>query len=258
MKLSFSIICKRIFIRILRTFVVVYFLASLASCNSTKFAAVPCPDLPLNSNYSPQKKPKNNKLFAFSKNNTTRYRASKKKIKSRSGTSKEKVLIIENTGLKNNEYITNQPDLLSGRVDIQLDETSDRKKDEFVPISYPNYPEVRSEIVGTASTKYLAPEVLNVKKLNADRSLSTNIHAVQQTDMPKIEGLGLAGFISGLVGLLILPLPLGIIATVFGAISLAKYNKNPGKYRGKGFAITSLVVGIVDIAWVLILVAAIL
>lgn len=75
---------------------------------------------------------------------------------------------------------------------------------------------------------------------------------------PKVEGLGLAGFIIGWVGLF-MPLALGLImcilAIIFGAISLGRIKRNPEKYKGKGFALTSLIVGIVGVGIVLLLAA---
>ncbi len=61
----------------------------------------------------------------------------------------------------------------------------------------------------------------------------------------KNEPLGLTGFIISLVGLFIIPIPLGILAIIFGAISLGRYSNEPEKFKGKGFAITSLSLGIV-------------
>jgi hypothetical protein len=73
----------------------------------------------------------------------------------------------------------------------------------------------------------------------------------------KTEGLGLAGFITGLVGLFIASIPLGIIAVVFGSISLLKIKKNPQRFKGKGFAIASIILGIVDVVAMLILLSII-
>lgn len=67
------------------------------------------------------------------------------------------------------------------------------------------------------------------------------------SDTRKIEGLGLAGFISGIVGLFVFGIPLGLVAMIFGGISLIKIEKQPTKYKGKGFALASLIVGTVDI-----------
>jgi hypothetical protein len=72
----------------------------------------------------------------------------------------------------------------------------------------------------------------------------------------KTEGLGLAGFISGLVGLFIASIPLGIIAVVFGSISLSKIKRNPQRYKGKGFAIAAIILGLVDVVAMIILLGA--
>jgi hypothetical protein len=69
------------------------------------------------------------------------------------------------------------------------------------------------------------------------------------TDTRKTEKLGLTGFILSLVGwVLIYGSPLCILGIVFGAISLGKIKRNPKKYKGKGFAIASLILGIVGLA----------
>lgn len=72
----------------------------------------------------------------------------------------------------------------------------------------------------------------------------------------KTEGLGLAGFISGLAGLFIAAIPLGIVAIVFGAISLSKIKRNPQRYKGKGFAIASIILGIVDVVAMFLILAS--
>jgi len=64
--------------------------------------------------------------------------------------------------------------------------------------------------------------------------------------------MGVAGFVASLVGLFIFGIPLGLMAVIFGAVSLGKIKKHPGKYKGKGLAIASFVIGIVDIIGVII------
>tara|TARA_B110000908_G_C10226121_1_gene438017 strand:- start:937 stop:1563 length:627 start_codon:yes stop_codon:yes gene_type:complete len=90
----------------------------------------------------------------------------------------------------------------------------------------------------------------NVKKIKTSNSVNEG--------EPKTEGLGLAGFISGVVGLAFFGVLFGTIAIIFGAISLGKINKNPGEYKGKGFALTSLILGIIDVLAFLIILAIIL
>lgn len=89
-----------------------------------------------------------------------------------------------------------------------------------------------------------------IKYNNGTKDYFTSNSAVTNnydSDTRKIEGLGLAGFISGIVGLFVLGIPLGLVAMIFGGISLIKIEKQPTKYKGKGFALASLIVGTVDI-----------
>ena len=73
---------------------------------------------------------------------------------------------------------------------------------------------------------------------------------------PKTEGLGLAGFIAGIVGLFVAGIPLGSIGIIFGGISLARFKKEPGRYKGRGFAIWSIVLGVIDIIGSLLAISA--
>ena len=64
----------------------------------------------------------------------------------------------------------------------------------------------------------------------------------------KNNGMAIAGFVVGLVSLIILPLPAGITATILSAVGLTQINKDP-KQGGKGMAIAGLVLGIISIVW---------
>jgi hypothetical protein len=72
----------------------------------------------------------------------------------------------------------------------------------------------------------------------------------------KTEGLAIAGFISGIVGLFVAGIPLGTIAVVFGAISINKIRNYPARFKGRGLAIASIVIGIVAVAGAIIVLAA--
>ena len=86
--------------------------------------------------------------------------------------------------------------------------------------------------------------------------LNGNKIILLKEDGSKLNGLALTGFITSLVGLfyfLYLGIPFGILAIIFSAIGLHKINKNPGEWKGKGFAIAGLVIGIVSILlWILL------
>lgn len=92
------------------------------------------------------------------------------------------------------------------------------------------------------------------KSVEPDYSNVDNVYYDSPDSKPvrrRVEGLGLAGFITTLVSLPIWWLVSwigglvgGIIGIIFGAIGISRCKKNP-MLTGKGFAITSLVIGIV-------------
>lgn len=64
----------------------------------------------------------------------------------------------------------------------------------------------------------------------------------------KVEGLGIAGFVLSLVGLIVAGIPLGTLGIIFGAVSLNKINKQPEKYQNrKGYAYWSIALGVLAI-----------
>jgi hypothetical protein len=68
----------------------------------------------------------------------------------------------------------------------------------------------------------------------------------------KFEPLGIAGLISDLIGMFIAGILLGLVGIVLGIVSLVKIKNNPGRFRGKGFAIASMILGFMAIAGAII------
>ncbi len=110
------------------------------------------------------------------------------------------------------------------------------KKSDVLMIRYSNG---TKEIFTTESSKEV---------FNTESSITNNTRA-------STEVLGILGFILSLIGLLIFGIPLGILAIVFGAISLTKIKKNPKRFKGKGFAIAGIIIGVIDVVALLILLA---
>ncbi|MCE2788109.1 MAG: DUF4190 domain-containing protein [Sphingobacteriales bacterium] len=91
-----------------------------------------------------------------------------------------------------------------------------------------------------------------------DKLMSNVLNKKQQIknklDEGGSNGMAIAGFVCSLAGLLIFGLILGTLGIIFSSIGLAKYSKTG---KGLGFAITGLVVGILDIVLTLVFLAAI-
>ena len=64
---------------------------------------------------------------------------------------------------------------------------------------------------------------------------------------PKTSGFAIASLVTGLVGLIIVGVILGILAIVFGAVAMSRINDKPRILNGYNMAIAGLVLGIIDI-----------
>jgi len=83
-----------------------------------------------------------------------------------------------------------------------------------------------------------------------------------KTKQPEIytkrKTVSVGGFVCGIIGFILSGIIFGPIALVLGIVGLRKVKKQPNKYKGKGFAIASLILGIVDIIGVFIAIAILL
>jgi hypothetical protein len=75
----------------------------------------------------------------------------------------------------------------------------------------------------------------------------------ENTDViQQVEGLGLAGMIASIIGLFVAGIVLGSLAIVFGFISLSKIEKHPDRFKGRGFAIASIILGVIALVGALV------
>lgn len=65
---------------------------------------------------------------------------------------------------------------------------------------------------------------------------------------PDMNPTALGGFIAGLLGLLVLPLPLGVASLGLGGWALAQV-RSTGRTSGRKLALASLVIGLVDVGF---------
>lgn len=135
--------------------------------------------------------------------------------------------------------------------------TASTNKPERKIFNSPVFPYLKSTLKSNKNLSKLFQQNNIIAKGNQQPHDSGTIN-----DEPKkTEGLGLAGFIIGILGLLV-PAIIGfflcIIAVIFSAISLDKFKQYPEEYKGKGFAITGLILGIIGTVLCLILLAGLL
>jgi uncharacterized protein DUF4190 len=68
---------------------------------------------------------------------------------------------------------------------------------------------------------------------------------MQQMQMKRTNGMGIAALVVGIIGIFFLQIILGPLAIIFGAVGMGFANKNNGS--GKGLAIAGLILGCVDL-----------
>ena len=72
---------------------------------------------------------------------------------------------------------------------------------------------------------------------------------------PRMEPLGIIGMISAIIGIFIAGILLGAAAVTLGIIGINKFAKHPGMFKGRGFAIVAIILGIIDIIGAIIYIA---
>jgi hypothetical protein len=101
-------------------------------------------------------------------------------------------------------------------------------------------------------------DVLTTEVIDYDDVYAQEKDVFMQENHPvvKTDGLAVAGFASSVIGLFIAGVILGIIGIIFGSISLRNINRNPGKVKGKGLAVASIIIGFISVIGALIAISA--
>jgi len=131
-------------------------------------------------------------------------------------------------------------------TEITIDAIKYKKCDN---LNGPTYPIKKSKVFmlkyPNATKDIISPNNSTPKNISENNNSSS---ANNDNTHKKTAGLAVAVFVIGLVGL-VTPLGIGLVcellALIFGAVSLAKIKRHPDEYKGKGLAITSLILGLV-------------
>lgn len=261
------------YFKVFGTIIVLIFIAS--SCSSSKKMALSCPEPAshyksnnsLNHPHNNKKlytvsKRESNKSYNFSKQTSRPDRKRNNSANTLHGLNNQQVnpAPVQSPNVNDpnrSEYETNlyaEADHSANPADeIYLSALTNN--DEFADFGNKETIYERAEILPVSPAfipgiDYLKNSVENLS------SFTTDLQQDGTSAPPKTEALGLAGMIVSLAGLIILPIPCGLVGIIFSAISLSRFKKYPGKYKGKGFAIAGLAVGIVVLILGIIILAA--
>jgi len=113
-----------------------------------------------------------------------------------------------------------------------------------------------TSILTSTKNKPIKEDIKNTKR--AVKKIIKTIKNNKPADEQKLHWAALTGFITSLVGLLVLPILFGLCGIIFSAIALSKIKRNPELYKGKGFAIAGLVIGIIAVLFVFLILAILL
>jgi len=94
----------------------------------------------------------------------------------------------------------------------------------------------------------------NTQTLETESDKLETANDSEKATAKKYSGKSITGFVLSLVGILVAAIPCGIIGLVFSALGMKDAEIN--EYKGKGLAISGLIISIIDIVLGLIIVIA--
>lgn len=93
------------------------------------------------------------------------------------------------------------------------------------------------------------------------KDLKKNLREAQnepsQAPTKPAKGFAIAGLVTGLVSLFIIPALFGILAIIFSSIALKRLKQNPSQ-QGRGMAIAGLILGVVGVFWAVLVYSGII
>lgn len=117
---------------------------------------------------------------------------------------------------------------------------------------------VKSHLITTPGKNENLPPVIMQKKDRPSPPDTVYQKRVKPEAFSNKKNVSVGGMVCGIIGLFIAGIIMGSIAISSGISGLIKIKKQPNRYKGKGFAISSLVLGVLDIVGLIIVLAILL
>jgi hypothetical protein len=241
------------FLAIFGTVLVIFLV--LSSCSTTKKSALACPEFSNN-------KPKTAKVHKkLNLNIATAYHKSTSTKQSKKVDKNAEVIGVTEKPTVNSEVSKIDIGSIANLSRTEYREVLVASTDNSVILVEDNSASYSLKPIEKIDPIKVASNNKNVKTPDEIvRPIKTSFvseNSVQTTDVPEkqMNGFAVAGFVVGLVALFIIPVGLGILAVVFGAIGLSQIKKNPNKFKGKGLAIAALILGIASVVYGFVILA---
>jgi len=88
------------------------------------------------------------------------------------------------------------------------------------------------------------------------RSSRSTPDSDEEPGQKRMEVMALLAMLFGITGLFIAAIVFGLLALIFGIVSLMKISASPKKFGGRGMALAGIIIGLLDIALFLLLIAS--
>jgi hypothetical protein len=169
--------------------------------------------------------------------------------------------------LDNPEIVNKMNPIASSDKNFMILDNNEKLISQYMPSFYPEFQNEKelkqSKHPRDTLTKDLAQ--VSLKDISQSDDIAVrkrdnskeNEADIQKKDNRKTEKLGLTGFVFSFLGIIpLIGIPFGVLAIIFGAVSLKKIKRNPEKYKGKGLATASIILGCAMIVMNIVIISA--
>jgi len=122
------------------------------------------------------------------------------------------------------------------------------EQDETTPQQFIPLDRVQLESQLGIKLKFKERIALSILKAKVKKSEKKAQNANAEDYYAVTDGFAIAGFVLGILSLLVFGILFGILAIIFSAISLGRIRKFDGLYKGRSLATAGLVMGIIAVA----------